>query len=357
MPSPDSLSSGDNGIPENSSTIAAILRNAGLVHSKKNLPIYSLQDLLRVLSKRKKRKTNEMRARMRVFIEQVKIDNHFQAPGSLEELINNYPSCLKEKLEDKNTVFNAVLLQLFCYLSGSCVRLHFINKQGLSFQMFGLKSKKREDVLFVENSFSILKKRLRNTTNHKSEVLENKRKGSDYVRSEKLLMTPIQDFRKINGSFMDIPISAFDTKSKTMSNQKNTPIQIPCQIRRDIKNMNTKSTLESLTFDNTINNSVTSLLQKDEKGNNSLMNQTIGTLKFYSEVKEYGFITLKDGSEIFVHKTDILKNKINTNWLIHYSKRYQIVMGFDIQYYKVSEKMNRKAINLKVLNLDRITNN
>ena len=171
-----------------------------------------------------------------------------------------------------------------------------------------------------------------------------------------MLLTPVQDFKKTNSSFIDIPISAFDTKLKVRSNQKNPPLKLSSSIRRDMQNMNTKSTLESLIFDKQ-SSSGTSLVQQNEKGNSSLMNQTIGNLKFYSEAKEYGFITLKDGSEIFVHKTDILKNKINTNWLIHYSKRYRIVMGFDIQYYKGKEKMHRKAINLKVLNLDPIANN
>ena len=180
MQSPDPVPDNKDGALGSSSTIATILRKAGLTLSKKSLPLYSLRDLMCELSKRKSLQAREMRARMRVFIEQVKTNNQLQAPGSLKELIRSHPSCLIEKLDNRNTVFCASLLQIFCYLSDSCVRLHFINKQSISTQMFGLKSKKREDILFAENCFAILKKRLRNNIKHKSETLGQGYKGSDY---------------------------------------------------------------------------------------------------------------------------------------------------------------------------------
>ena len=65
-------------------------------------------------------------------------------------------------------------------------------------------------------------------------------------------------------------------------------------------------------FDSSKNNTAITL-NNLESLQNSDSERFKGKLKFYNESKEYGFILFEDNSEIFVHRTDLLLNKINTN--------------------------------------------
>ena len=81
---------------------------------------------------------------------------------------------------------------------------------------------------------------------------------------------------------------------------------------------------------------------------------TIGRLKFYNEDKEYGFIIMPDNSEIFVHKADLLKQNINTIYLAQYKKLYEIFLRFDVQEYQSKNRVNRKAVNIQLLEMQPI---
>ena len=78
---------------------------------------------------------------------------------------------------------------------------------------------------------------------------------------------------------------------------------------------------------------------------------TSGSLKFYNEQKEYGFIVLADGSEIFVHKADLSKHGIKTQHLAQYKHFYDIKLGFEVLEYQAKGKSNFKAVNISVTGL------
>lgn len=73
-----------------------------------------------------------------------------------------------------------------------------------------------------------------------------------------------------------------------------------------------------------------------------------GSLKFYNEQKEYGFIVLQDSTEIFVHKADFIKCGIATQLLAQFKRFYDIRLSFDVLEYCAKGKWNDKAVNITV---------
>jgi hypothetical protein len=74
-----------------------------------------------------------------------------------------------------------------------------------------------------------------------------------------------------------------------------------------------------------------------------------GKIKFYSEDNDFGFITMENGEEIFVHKDDLIKANINTQKLSYFKKFYDIQVSFRYIQYQGKMKVNRKAVDVQVI--------
>lgn len=352
MQSPDvNFTQTNNNSPEKGSPHLTVLREEGLVFSKKCLPVYSLTDLFIRLKNTEEKNVQKITKELTAFLVFIRFSQNLSIPSILREAVRSKYESLEETLLDRNTIFNSTLLQLFCYLYKISVCVFSLTKKGLTSQIYGLKRKRSFNVIFNEGSFSFLKKRLRSINSTKTS--NNFNRNTNQVRSERLFESPVQNFKKNKTTLLDLL-----PKEREVDSITDSPLSTKETKTKGIKNIRTLSTLESFNPDRrNSEGSETNLQQSEGRLSNSLLNQNIGKLKFYSELKEYGFILLKDGSEIFVHKTDLLKNNIDTNWLVHYSRSYEIGMGFDVQHYKGREKMNRKAVNIKIFNIQPIINN
>ena len=73
-----------------------------------------------------------------------------------------------------------------------------------------------------------------------------------------------------------------------------------------------------------------------------------GTLKFYSNENDFGFIIMNGGEEVFVHKDDLIKANIDTQRLTYYRHFYEIHMKFRYIQYQGKVKVNRKAVDVQI---------
>jgi len=77
----------------------------------------------------------------------------------------------------------------------------------------------------------------------------------------------------------------------------------------------------------------------------------LGTLKFFDEVKGYGFIIMDiDNSEIFVHFDDFIKTQgIQREMLMTYKLGNIIRVSFNCMKYIGKYNMSRKAVDVQVM--------
>lgn len=75
-----------------------------------------------------------------------------------------------------------------------------------------------------------------------------------------------------------------------------------------------------------------------------------GKLKFYNEEDKFGFILLDNDIEIFLHKDDLSRSKINTPAFENCSKYFDILMKFNILSYQGKLYAKTKAVDIQILN-------
>lgn len=75
-----------------------------------------------------------------------------------------------------------------------------------------------------------------------------------------------------------------------------------------------------------------------------------GRLKFFDEVKNYGFIIMdEDGSDIFVHYDDLSKANLQKEYLRTAKKGNNIRLSFCCLSYIGKHNRSKKAVDLKLL--------
>ena len=84
--------------------------------------------------------------------------------------------------------------------------------------------------------------------------------------------------------------------------------------------------------------------------NGSLKQFQQGRLKFYNNESKYGFIVLENNSEVFLHKDNIVKAKIDALGLENCSKFFDIIIEFRSIAYEGKSKRNVKATDVSILN-------
>ena len=75
-----------------------------------------------------------------------------------------------------------------------------------------------------------------------------------------------------------------------------------------------------------------------------------GKLKFFNLFQKFGFfVSDKDGSDVFFHFDDAIKNWITAEFLQMTHFNPNIRFSFQILYYYGKHKLSRKAINIQPL--------
>jgi len=80
-----------------------------------------------------------------------------------------------------------------------------------------------------------------------------------------------------------------------------------------------------------------------------------GRLKFFDEVQNYGFIVVDgDESDLFVHYDDLKTSKLSRDILRQAKTNYFLQFSFDIVKYVGKHKESRKAVNLKLIKVEKL---
>ena len=80
-------------------------------------------------------------------------------------------------------------------------------------------------------------------------------------------------------------------------------------------------------------------------------NMKDGRIKFYSEESDFGFIITNEGEQFFVHGDDLAKDGIDTKKLAYYARLFDIQLQFRFIQYQGKSKVNRKAVDVKIVGL------
>lgn len=75
-----------------------------------------------------------------------------------------------------------------------------------------------------------------------------------------------------------------------------------------------------------------------------------GRLKFYKDVDKFGFIQLDDGSELFLHKDNLVRSNIDTISFGNCSEFFEIILKFRVLYYKSRNGCSTKAVDIMIEN-------
>lgn len=86
-----------------------------------------------------------------------------------------------------------------------------------------------------------------------------------------------------------------------------------------------------------------------------LSTQCSGRLKFFDEVQNYGFLVVDgDESDLFVHYDDLKVSKLSRDILRQAKTNYFLQFSFDIVKYTGKYKESRKAVNLKLIKIEKL---
>lgn len=75
-----------------------------------------------------------------------------------------------------------------------------------------------------------------------------------------------------------------------------------------------------------------------------------GVLKFYKEKSKFGFIYNIDGSEVFLHKDNLVKSRIDSQMLEICARFFDIQFRFQTLAYKGNRNSKLKAVNIQIIN-------
>lgn len=378
--------------PDAQFLIDTILNSEGFCRNTLYAPISTLLDLLKILLNNKKIKKTRIQHKLASFCNYLICHKEAIVDKTLDSAISHMSQTVID-LNNPDLFFSSQLLLLSAYLFSVRIELYYIGEHNkLSCQYFGLKPQAVKCVFLHENSFIVLNKILPKSDTfstklysdinsvHKKKLnkLEALKLGAyDPINMEIARNEVIKNNLhrgKVNNQMaekFESPLTENFSKSinqkfsSSPSNETSTQSSFQCNLgeitHNTLNNYNLldckKNTVYKQYFNTTVPlnplelNSVNSNHNSDQYEQCNISHQfhyesSIGRLKFYNEIKEYGFIIMDDGSEIFVHKADLAKQNIDTRYLTQYKKYYEIFLNFDIQEYQGKTQMHRKAINI-----------
>ena len=75
-----------------------------------------------------------------------------------------------------------------------------------------------------------------------------------------------------------------------------------------------------------------------------------GSLKFYAEKAKFGFIKIDNHNEVFLHKDNLVKSRIDPAMLETCAKYFDIILKFQTLAYKGASNSRVKAVNIEIVN-------
>lgn len=290
---------------------ATLLSKEGLTQDAKAQPCFTQYELFGALTKAQKMSQGAIMHKLQALCTYL---TRAGAESSLAGLLARKCATSSEFVKQSKVFYDSVLMSLFAYAFKFRIELYATHNGVLSTQVFGLKDSYAIRVLITEDSYVLLKRKCKKALRI---VTSPVNQTPAVIKTAVQPKSPDASFDASNSLKLNRDMSA-ETRSSSTTQDKS-----------ELAAADTKSAQDSFVSAN------------DD-------NKCTGTLKFYNEQKEYGFIVMQDGSEIFVHKADLQKQSIDTRYLAYYKQFYDIVIAFSVQEYKGKGKTYRKAVDLSI---------
>ena len=292
---------------------AALLSDEGLTQDTKALPCFSQYELFSALTKAQKLTQRAIMSKLDALCTYLTRTSAESSLMPLGGLLARKCATSPDFVKHSKVFYDAVLMSLFAYAFKFRIEMYAAHNGVLSTRVFGLKDSYAIRLFITEDSYVLLKRKCKKAL--RISISPVKQSPAATVIAVPAKSVDVS-FDAISAPKLDRGVSA-ETRSSSIA-------QSTSELAADAK-----STQDSF-------------ISTPES------NKCAGSLKFYNEQKEYGFIVMEDGSEIFVHKADLMKQSIDTRYLSYYKQFYDIVIEFNIQEYKGKGKTYRKAVDLSI---------
>lgn len=309
---------------DQSSVQSKLICIEGLAKDSKALPCFSQYELFEYLTREQRVNRTKIQNKLQALLNYLTKESSTSFNTSLRSILSQKLAKSPSFVKETKVLYDNALMALFAYAFKFRIELFTESNNKLSTQYFGLKDNYAIRLLLTSDSYIILKKKCRKALRL---VTRNSNKAT---ASESRLTNDI-----------DVSFEAEDALKLNRDSSSNTRCSSTDQSPNasPTNRFSSEHTVEA----KSINSSFCSASKASGKNT-----KVTGHLKFYNESKEYGFIIMEDQSEIFVHKIDLVKEKIDTRYLAYYKQFYDIVIEFNIQEYKGRGKIHRKAIDLAI---------
>ena len=242
----------------------------------------------------------------------------------------------------KPSFFSPTVLQLFCYLF--CFRIRIEQREGykITEQFFGAPKQKFVNLKLVEGCLRV------KYIQRESCAFNISQSSSDFIIrgdiSDNELKKNILDLtqEKTNDTLLTkYSIEKEEPKRSFLTKQNVSPSMI------DLKSLSKSSKPKKKQLPKHIKIAPAQLQKTEEQG----MKRLHGRLKFFIKKRDFGFLSLKNGGEMFVHKLDLIESQIDVDDLIKKANTHDIRLSFTVQHYMIRNKPSTKAVSLKIVEM------
>lgn len=361
-----------------------------LIQKEKRNKIETDNQLLDYILKQMGSSLNQTRTELIKFIkEALNMDSNY--PRWVSKLINdNYDSILSS-IKDEESLFNIEFLTIVCYFFKLRIEISYEISSIKRFKGFGDKRYKRFSFMLRDGEY--IEKESGFKYQHKQVKEESKKKKVNYSRLVEEKSENFNIINTMNQTVKNRSLFTYKNLSNIDKNPLNTSIHSNYNEEESINKINQqtefrkeglgekelscslqsnslpkpKSTKEGKKYEDTLQTALDFIKQyqitvktKEINNNTDKKYKSVvlgksdrfyqGTLKFYNEQKKFGFILLSDDKEIFIHKDNIVRSKIDTKAFEICSHFFTIILQFRLLHYQGRKNNNIKAIDLEILN-------
>ena len=304
----------------------------------------TLLSMFQHLVQSQKKSERELISKLEAFYFYVCHSKQSQIPQSFVNILKENKEHLTITLVyKKKSFFSPIMIQLFCYLYSFRLRIEQREGNKIIEQYFG-KPKQRFVNLNLSNGYlktsSIQKQPNIDSISHSNSdfIIKGDISNSEFKKN---ILDLAQE--KTNDTLLtQYNIRKEEQPVCLLTKQNISPSMI------DLKNLSLKSKKNKK--QNPKHIKITSpqfekpIVQEMEK-------RQYGRLKFFIKKRDFGFLSLKNGGEMFVHKLDLIESQIDVDTLIQKSKTHDIKLSFNVQRYMIRNKPSTKAVSLKIVEM------
>lgn len=361
-----------------SSQVNSLLALKGFERDSKQLPIFSIWELFKVILKNKRTGQTDIRHKILSLFNYFRANEQQEIAGPLKHIMQTSSSYINQCVADDALFYNDAILHLFSYAFSIRLEFLFVSSTNISAKYFGTKSGLAHRILVSDCSFIVLKPNIKIKSNavnslsssryRKTLVIStaptNATDGDESVTLGLHKCLSVATAYSNEGESTPVPFRLnSDANARGTKSMENSDLNIydkpvkperklsPCALDFQPSNIGNTNPIISPRSTEQVEELEYPPKYPFELSGTRVEGKSLGRLKFFNEAKEYGFIIMDDGSEIFVHKADLVKQSIDTRYLAYFKKYYEILMEFNVQEYQGKAKKHRKAVDVIIFDM------